>query len=52
MNFGISDDTVFIDLTADFRAVNPDEIWFREGHFHELGHKYISKLLAEKLPLE
>lgn len=42
---------VMIDLTGDFRGVNSEELWFREGHYNERGHEFVAAWLAEKIPV-
>jgi len=38
-----------IDLTDEFRGVDVNEFWFREGHYNERGHALVAGWLAERL---
>ncbi len=45
------DSCELIDLTDEFRGVDVNEIWFREGHYNERGHAFVAGWLAEQLTL-
>lgn len=44
-----AEDYELIDLTGEFRGVDVNEFWFREGHYNERGHALVAEWLAERL---